>query len=421
MSSHVQEQSQKGIDQKPITRRGALALAGATALAFATPLTVANPSTALAAASFIDVPSSHWVVTEGWLDYAVSHGLMSGYKNASGQLTGYFGPEHPISRGQVAAVLFRIANPGNDATSNPSHYAPSTGFKDNGGEPYYRAAVKWLKDKGIATGDRDAVGNNLNTFRPDDPITRQELAAMAYRFAQKTGVDLGSIDAAVLGAYYDGAAVQPYARESIAWCSMAGVISGGSGDAHGRIAPGERATRAQAAKILSVLHQHYQKKNSDLSFQLIKGSYQFSSGAGGWQTVLNLKADGTFDGVYSDYDLGDRGSQYPNGSASISEFTGVFHADELRRIDAYSYSMPMQAYRVTSLVGAVEYQNGYRYKYVEPYGLEGTDFDFKLYVPGTPSSAMSDDLNSWTRFHKHNDRLTEYTFTDKRILPFIRM
>ena len=203
---------------------------------------------------FTDVTgASTWVINQGYLDYAVSHGLMTGYKT-NGKLNGKFGPEDTLTRGQVAVVLYRVAT-GKDSGDG------QTGFRDAGAFPYYRTAIKWLKDKGISTGDRDPVTQApLNTFRPDAPITRQELATLVYRFAKQQGVKLGKVDTGSLDAFKDGAAVLPFAREAVAWCNATGIITGGQGADAGQVMPGNNATRAQAAKIFSVLHKDVLKK-----------------------------------------------------------------------------------------------------------------------------------------------------------------
>ena len=211
-----------------------------------------------AEANFADVKGEQsWVKNEGWLDYAVQHGLMSGYKDpVSGLATDQFGPADKITRGQVATVLYRIANPDSDATTNPANYGKETGFSDQGEFPYYRAAVKWLKDKGVSTGDKDPVTQKaLNTFRPDDPITREELATLVYRFAQVQGVKVEKADIAELKKFKDGSEVLPFAQEAMAWSYKQGVITGGKGADEGKLMPLDNAQRSQAAKIFSVLHR----------------------------------------------------------------------------------------------------------------------------------------------------------------------
>ena len=198
---------------------------------------------------FTDVTgASTWVINQGYLDYAVEHGLMTGYRT-DGKPNGKFGPTDTLTRGQVAVVLYRVAT-GRDSGDG------SMGFKDAGAYPYYRTAIKWLKDQGLATGDRDPVTQApLGTFRPDDPITRQELATLVYRFALKQGVKVGQVDASSLGKFSDDLQVMPYAREAVAWCNAAGIITGGQGADAGRLMPLDNAQRAQAAKIFTVLHR----------------------------------------------------------------------------------------------------------------------------------------------------------------------
>ena len=198
---------------------------------------------------FTDVTgTSTWVINQGYLDYAVEHGLMTGYKT-NGKLNGKFGPEDTLTRGQVAVVLYRVAT-GKDSGDG------QTGFRDAGAYPYYRTAIKWLKDNGISTGDKDpATGAPLNTFRPDDPITRQELATLVYRFAKQQGVKTGTVSTGSLNKFKDGGAVLPYAREAVAWCNANGIVTGGQGADAGKVMPLNNATRAQAAKIFSVLHR----------------------------------------------------------------------------------------------------------------------------------------------------------------------
>ena len=236
--------------------RAAAAAGLGLALALGAPaaaLTAAPAQAYAASTGFSDVASNHWVASEGWLGYVTGNGLLTGYKDPAGKPTGLFGPADTLTRGQVAAVLFRIANPNSDATSNPAHYAASTGFSDQGAFPYYRAAVKWLKDKGIATGDRDpATQRSLGTFRPDDPVTRQELAALVQRFCQAMGVKGVDSSAHDVDSFRDGSSVLPYARQAMSWCGAVGAITGGKGADAGMLMPEARTTRAQAAKVLSV-------------------------------------------------------------------------------------------------------------------------------------------------------------------------
>lgn len=106
---------------------------------------------------------------------------------------------------------------------------------------WYADAVAWASANGIAGG----YGNGL--FGPDDPITREQLAAMLYRFAQSQGGGLIGDEIFRLD-YTDAEGISEYAREAVAWCVMNGILSG-YGD--GTLRPKGQATRAEAAVMLA--------------------------------------------------------------------------------------------------------------------------------------------------------------------------
>ena len=244
---------------KSFTVKGTVNVAGAVTDAQKTLSVAATVKVKAARDLFTDIQGADtWVINEGWLDYAVEHGLMTGYKDeATQQLNGKFGPHDQITRGQVAVVLFRIANPTDDSTTNPEHYGATTGFSDQGAFPYYKSAILWLKQHGVLTGDKDPVTQaSLNTVRPDAPITRQELATMVARFASNVmGVDTSKADPSVYAKMKDARDVMPFAQKSMAWAYSAQVLTGGKGADDGKLMPLDQAQRSQAAKIFSVLHR----------------------------------------------------------------------------------------------------------------------------------------------------------------------
>lgn len=221
-------------DFKPKTRAK---LAAAVIAAIALALTTAT-ATALAA-SFSDTSDGHWVVTEGWLDKAVDAGLMGGYAG-----TGKFGPDDPVLRGQVATVLFRDAVPDSKATTDPGAYDDNKSpFADNTGRKYYTAAINWATSKmvGVMTGDA-----NGQTVRPEDAVSREELACMLFRYARHT---LGDVRPASADAHLfaeDAASVSDWAREAVCWCVENGVMTGKGGV---RLDPQGTATRAEMCKM----------------------------------------------------------------------------------------------------------------------------------------------------------------------------
>ena len=122
--------------------RGFTVLLGVCAMLAATLLMCAVPH-ARAASGFSDVSPNAWYVQGGYLDYVVENGIMTGTKDPVTQLpSGKFEPEGSITRGQVATVLYRVANPDSTATTVPSDYAKRSSFLDVKAPYYYTAAIE---------------------------------------------------------------------------------------------------------------------------------------------------------------------------------------------------------------------------------------------------------------------------------------
>lgn len=122
-------------------------------------------------------------------------------------------------------------------------------------------------------------------------------------------------------------------------------------------------------------------------------SFMFSSGAGGWSTMLEVKADGSFSGLYSDSDMGDTGDDYPNGTVYQSEFTGTFK--NITKVDDNTYKMELGDYKTVKENGTKEIKDDIKYVYTEPYGIEGGK-TFYLYTDKKPKSEVTEDFLSWT-------------------------
>ena len=200
----------------------------------------AKPEAPKAVDLFDDVSASDWFIEGGWLDYVTANGLMSGYAGSR-----KFGPNDLITRGQVATILYRYANPDSKATTEKASYERNrAGFTDNESNQYYTAAINWAKDQGIFKGDS---ATNFKTVRPNENITRQELATVLYRFANGAGK-------AANGAFYgaeDAGDVAAFAADGVDWCYTNGIMTG-AGTTH-KLNPGSTATRAEMAKMITVL------------------------------------------------------------------------------------------------------------------------------------------------------------------------
>ena len=121
-------------------------------------------------------------------------------------------------------------------------------------------------------------------------------------------------------------------------------------------------------------------------------SFTFSSGAGGWRTWLTLYADGTFEGQYSDSEMGDIGDGYPNGSYYIADFTGKFV--NIQKVDEFSYSMELDEVTIGREPGTEWIEDEIRYVAAEAYGLDGGK-EFVFYTPETPVAGLSEMFLGW--------------------------
>ena len=130
----------------------------------------------------------------------------------------------------VVAVLYRLD--GSPATAQAS-------FADVPADAWYADAVAWGEANGVVSG------YNEETFGPSDSITREQMAAILYRYAQYKGIDVSA--QADLSKYSDADAVSDWANTALSWANAEGLISGMSDT---ELAPTDTATRAQVASIL---------------------------------------------------------------------------------------------------------------------------------------------------------------------------
>ena len=172
---------------------------------------------------FQDVPSDAWYAEA--VDAVCDTGLM----NSTGN--GNFSPGAPVTRGQITAILYRLA--GEPAAQK------GKAFSDVAPSAYYNSAVTWAAKRNIVTGFSDG------TFRPDLPVTRQQLAAILWRYAVWAKADSG--ERASLAGYPDAGAVSGYAQEAMRWALRAGILRG---SAEGRLQPDGSAARGQTAVML---------------------------------------------------------------------------------------------------------------------------------------------------------------------------
>lgn len=173
---------------------------------------------------FADVSPNAWYFEA--VSFVYDKGLMEGTSNYA------FSPDADLSRGMLAAILYRMAG-------SPEVSGYST-FGDVPTTAYYARAIAWAQDHGIVTGV------SAESYKPDSPVTREQLVAILSRYAQYKGYET-SVSYDYLSTYGDASSASAYAREALNWAVARGVIDGQSG---GVLAPTATASRAEVAQVL---------------------------------------------------------------------------------------------------------------------------------------------------------------------------
>ena len=180
--------------------------------------------------TFEETPLPFTDVTEGdWfydaVRYAYETGLMDGVGDS------LFAPNSETTRAQLVTILYRLAGepePGGDS-----------GFSDVAAGTWYTDAVAWAAQNGIVNGVSDTE------FAPGDDITREQLAAILYRYAACQGYDVSQ--RADLSGFGDASSIRPYAQEALSWAHAQGLVLGFE---DGSLRPQGTASRAQIAAVL---------------------------------------------------------------------------------------------------------------------------------------------------------------------------
>ena len=173
--------------------------------------------------AFSDVSESDWFYKG--VSYVVENGMMNGVGENQ------FAPNAPLTREMLAVVLYNMEKQPESTGVNP--------FADVKADMWYTDAIVWANANGIVAGYDDS------TFGLGDSITREQLAAILYRYAQMKGYDV--TEKADLTGYADSAAISGYAVEAMQWANANGIVNGMT---ETTLAPQGAATRAQVATML---------------------------------------------------------------------------------------------------------------------------------------------------------------------------
>ncbi len=147
----------------------------------------------------------------------------------------------------------------------------------------------------------------------------------------------------------------------------------------------------------SLLHMpaKAEEAGNTLTFaDLTNREFYFASGAGGWRTVLQIHADGSFSGMFSDSEMGSVGEGFPKGTYYLCEFEGTFEAPV--QLNDYTYSMKIADIRCAKEPDTTEIIDEMLFYYSTPYGIEGTE-EVLIYLPGAPVSELPEEYMNWVR------------------------
>ena len=180
--------------------------------------------------SFRDVLKTDWFYKD--VQFVAENKLMLGTDSTN------FSPKATVTRAMVATILWRME--GEPAAKQASR------FTDVAAGKWYSDAIAWTSENGIFTG----YGSGM--FGTNDPITREQLATILYRYAQYKACSL--TDSAKLSSFADADRVSGYAQTAMQWSVGSGMLKGGT---DGKLLPQNTATRAELAAILHRFAEKY--------------------------------------------------------------------------------------------------------------------------------------------------------------------
>lgn len=175
-------------------------------------------------APFTDVDTAKWYHLS--VDYVLAHKMMNGVSSRA------FAPNANLTRGMLVQILYNLEGKSKGTAAN---------FSDVQADVWYAEAVGWAASNKVVTGYADG------TFRPNAAVTREQTAAILYRYAQSKGIDVSVGENTNILSYVDVQQASEYAIPALQWAVGAGVLNGKNG---GRLAPTGTATRAEIAAIM---------------------------------------------------------------------------------------------------------------------------------------------------------------------------
>ena len=188
--------------------------------------------------AFGDLTAAAWY--HDGVHYCLENGLMRGVSG------GKFLPDGSTTRAQLVTILWRLE--GSPETTG------AVRFGDTAGGAWYTEAVRWAAGCGVVKGYDNGC------FGPNDAVTREQMAAILYRYAQHKGYDVSAGKDTNILSFNDAFAVSEYAIPAMQWACGSGMVRGIAQKGGMFLAPGDTTTRAQAATLIMRFQSAFAKE-----------------------------------------------------------------------------------------------------------------------------------------------------------------
>ena len=248
-------------------------------------------------ADFSDVHPSDWY--HAAVTYVSENELMNGTSGTT------FSPNDTTSRGMIVTILYRLAGSPDMPEGNWGYP-----YADVDASAYYSTPVYWARENDLVTGYSDT------RFGPNDPITREQMAAILYRYADYLGLDTNN--GFIPDKYYefpDYQTVSRYASKAMSWCVNHGVING----SNGKLNPQGTATRAEVAQILM---------NAESVLNETEPTEPATPAEPDEQPLPQPVPDDTSENTDDNQTVTDEIALRPTGKSAVDEYGGYWDYDE---------------------------------------------------------------------------------------------
>lgn len=342
---------------------------------------------------FSDVHPSDWY--HDAVNYVCENGLMNGTSDT------VFSPNATTSRGMIVTILYRLSGSPDLPESNWGYP-----YADVDARAYYSAPVYWARLNDLVTGYSDMQ------FGPDDAITREQMAAILYRYADSLGLDTDT--GFIPNKYYDFSdyqTVSRYASKAMNWCVNKGIVNGSGG----RLNPQGTATRAEVATILM---------NAESVLSETEPTEPETSVAPDEKpTPVTVPEDTGSENTESSQAVTDEIRQRPTGKSAVDEYGGYWDYDEAnatfdaindlreeRGLPRLAYSLQVQEWadiRSRELVGAYR-DNLYDAHFRpdgKPFSTVGIGCNTENALLGIVPTNAEEHLNKWYASQGHRENM----------------